>query len=150
MRTVQRHIRIHWVLGSVHDCTKVTAVTSSQLCWSWAAMVTHLNCETSHGYLPLTGLGVDNGLGYWSVWYWLCGFHGLWHEATGQVATIVSKVQTTSIFSVKLTQFGRVSLIYIIGVEKQITVYRNGQLHTRTGQGGPGPDGNEKRRPWKG
>lgn len=75
-------------------------------------MVTHLNCKTSHGYLPLTGLWVDNDLGYWSMWYWLCGSHGLWHEAIRQAATIVSKVQTTSIFSVELTQFGRLSLIY--------------------------------------
>jgi len=32
----------------------------------------------------------------------------------------------------------------IIGVETQITVYRNGQLHMRTGQRGPGPDGTMK------
>lgn len=53
----------------------------------------------------LDGLWVHNDLGYWSVWYYLCGSHGLWHEEL-QVATIVSKVQTTSIFSVELTQFG--------------------------------------------
>jgi hypothetical protein len=107
-------------------------------------MVTHLNYETSHGYPPLSRLWFDKDLGYWSVWYCLCGSHGLWHGPKWQVATIVSKVQITSIFSVEMTQFGRMSLTYIIRVEYRSRCRKVVNNIWERGHGGPGPDGTMK------
>jgi hypothetical protein len=45
---------------------RVTTVTSTQLRPGSAVMVTHVNWDTTHGFLPLTGPWVDKNLGYWS------------------------------------------------------------------------------------